>query len=82
MRYLEDTGHKQQEFWAARQRMAVRDAPETAAAEQKAVECLALRLDSLEMHLRAPLEARNASFRSVSERFERPTSVDSTRRLA
>eukprot|EP00913_Durusdinium_trenchii_P011854 g11133.t1 len=55
--YLEDTGHQQQEFWAARQRAHV-------------AECLTKRVDSLEMTFGARLEANERGFDSVQASLE------------
>ncbi|CAJ1355584.1 unnamed protein product [Effrenium voratum] len=65
--YLEDTGHQQQEFWAARQRMAAFSRESSKANGDASMECLALRLDSLEMHLRARLEANERGFDSIQQ---------------
>jgi len=69
--FLEDTGQQQQEFWAARQRIAAFN--RTAGSEapnSHAAECLLLRLDALEMQLRSRLEANEHGFDSVQNCVE------------
>jgi len=80
--YLESTGQQQQEFWAARQRMAASSAANTKAEVAEAsVECLALRLEALELHLRTRLEANERGFDSIQSCMDRlnrmPTHLES-----
>eukprot|EP00440_Ansanella_granifera_P035508 gb/GFBE01038515.1/.p1 GENE.gb/GFBE01038515.1/~~gb/GFBE01038515.1/.p1 ORF type:complete len:838 (+),score=173.35 gb/GFBE01038515.1/:1-2514(+) len=73
---IEDNGQQQQEFWAARQRLqgiAGNDASsgkEKGTPQAASVECLGLRLDSLEMHLRARLEAAERGFDALQSAID------------
>eukprot|EP00435_Cladocopium_sp_Y103_P045134 s1791_g12.t2 len=69
--YLEDTGHQQQEFWAARQRMAAfcRNGNGDTTTNPTMSEALSLHLDS-EMKMRTRLEAIERGFNSVQKCVE------------
>jgi len=75
--YLEDTGQQQQEFWAARQRMAASAAvpalPAKAAtkSEELTLECLVVRLESLDLHMRARLEKAERGYATVQSCVDR-----------
>lgn len=65
--YLEDTGHQQQEFWAARQRMAAcRNGGDTS---NQMSEALSMHLDS-DLKMRTRLEAMERGFNSVQKCVE------------
>ncbi|CAE7024707.1 unnamed protein product [Symbiodinium natans] len=75
-RYLEDTGHQQQAFWAARQRMAASAtvpalATKESAAEELTLDVLAMRLEWLEVHTRTRLDATEKGFASVQSCVDR-----------
>ncbi|CAL1145540.1 unnamed protein product [Cladocopium goreaui] len=67
--YLEDTGHQQQEFWAARQRMAACRIGNADTTNPKMSEALSLHLDS-EIKTRTRLEAMERGFNSVQKCVE------------
>ncbi|OLP88296.1 hypothetical protein AK812_SmicGene30358 [Symbiodinium microadriaticum] len=65
--YLEDTGQQQQELWAARQRMAAK----AAKSEELTLECLVVRLESLDLQMRARLEKAERGYATVQSCVDR-----------
>lgn len=74
--YLEDTGQQQQELWAARQRMAASAAvpalpAKAAKSEELTLECLVVRLESLDLQMRARLEKAERGYATVQSCVDR-----------
>eukprot|EP00930_Biecheleria_cincta_P090706 TRINITY_DN8014_c0_g1_i1.p1 TRINITY_DN8014_c0_g1~~TRINITY_DN8014_c0_g1_i1.p1 ORF type:complete len:841 (+),score=172.71 TRINITY_DN8014_c0_g1_i1:108-2630(+) len=66
--YLEENSQHQQELWAARRGVAASGSQQ--GSSSASVECLGLRLDSLEMHLRARLEATERGIDSIQRTID------------
>jgi len=78
--FLEDSSQQRQDIWAAKQKAAERAASGNTEdtknrSAQVSVECLSLRLDSLEMHVRARLEAAESIQNSIDDIQNMPAQV-------
>jgi len=77
--FLEDSGQQQQDFWAARQKAAEKTGghseDDKTGRSEASIDCLTLRLDSLEYHVRARLEAAEAIQNSIDDIQNMPAQV-------